>query len=381
MFKRIVLLLSLLISVSFVPSAFGQDDQRCFPETGQCISGRMREFWEQNGGLTVFGYPTTDLHAEEIEGKLVLVQWFERNRLELHPENQRPFDVLLGRLGVDRLAQQGIDWFSFPKGQPQDGCRYFSETQHKICGDFLNYFRSHGLDLGQADVSEGESLALFGMPISEATFESNPSDGQIYLIQHFERARFELHPEIGPNVVLLGLLGNEIRQAQAEAEAAPVVEEPAAPPPPPIQPQEVLDGYRKKMPNGYWTVSQDGLRISASGFQYVPKIKYSEAGDGYKYVVFNLEFVNDGYTGRSGNTAAFANTASFSLIDLDNRVHDIASATFSLDDYLDGGTVYQGTKVSGQLAFRIAKDSAPAIIVYDTTTLIHLDLRVAPHTQ
>src|SRR5262249_48773717 len=33
------------------------DDARCFPETGQCISGRFRSFWEENGGLAVFGYP------------------------------------------------------------------------------------------------------------------------------------------------------------------------------------------------------------------------------------------------------------------------------------------------------------------------------------
>src|SRR5262245_46208448 len=92
-----------------------QTGQRCFPETNQCISGRIREFWEQNGGLPVFGFPITDQHEETVEGKSYQVQWFERNRLELHPENARPYDVLLGRLGVDRLQQQGRDWFQFPK--------------------------------------------------------------------------------------------------------------------------------------------------------------------------------------------------------------------------------------------------------------------------
>lgn len=27
----------------------------CFAETGQCIRGRFREYWEQNGGFAVFG--------------------------------------------------------------------------------------------------------------------------------------------------------------------------------------------------------------------------------------------------------------------------------------------------------------------------------------
>lgn len=197
-------------------------DQRCFPETGQCISGRIREFWEQNGGLPVFGFPTTDQHEELVEGKPFQVQWFQRNRLELHPENQRPYDVLLGRLGVDRLVQQGRDWFGFPKGSEQPGCRHFTETGHTVCGAFLNYFRTHGLDLSQGGVTEAESLALFGLPLSEAADEVSPTDGKTYQTQHYERARMELHPENQPPFnVLLGLLGNEIRAGGTPAPAPP----------------------------------------------------------------------------------------------------------------------------------------------------------------
>ena len=36
-----------------------QPGQRCFAETSFCIAGRIRAFWEQNGGLRVFGFPTT----------------------------------------------------------------------------------------------------------------------------------------------------------------------------------------------------------------------------------------------------------------------------------------------------------------------------------
>jgi len=38
------------------------------------------------------------------------------------------------------------------------------------------------------------------------------SDGKVYLVQWFERARFEWHPEIqdAKYRVLLGLLGNEV---------------------------------------------------------------------------------------------------------------------------------------------------------------------------
>jgi hypothetical protein len=219
----------LLLILTLAPIASAQDDQRCFPETGQCISGRIRQFWEQNGGLPVFGFPTTNQHEELIEGRPFQVQWFERNRLELHPENTRPYDVLLGRLGVDRLAQQGRDWFTFPKGGEQAGCRFFAETGHAVCGAFLAYFRTHGLDLSQPGTSEAESLALFGLPISETAVETNAS-GAAVQTQWFERARFELHPENQPPYdVLLGLLGNEIRANMPTVRPSPPGQTPLPP--------------------------------------------------------------------------------------------------------------------------------------------------------
>jgi hypothetical protein len=101
---------------------------RCFDETGFCIDGRIRDYWEQNGGLSVFGLPISTQQTFIIEGQPIEAQWFERNRLELHPENAPPYDVLLGRLGVDVLAQQGRDWQTFPRDEAaQPGCRYFAE--------------------------------------------------------------------------------------------------------------------------------------------------------------------------------------------------------------------------------------------------------------
>ncbi len=196
-------------------AAQAQTDQRCFPETGFCISGRIRSFWEQNGGLAVFGFPTSPQQETLIEGRPIQAQQFERNRLELHPENTPPYDVLLGRLGVDRLAQQGRDWFTFPKADPA-APHFFAGTGHAIAPQFWASWSSHGLDLdGQRGVSEAESLALFGKPISEATLETNAS-GATVLAQWFERARFEHHPQnAAPYDVLLGLLGNEIRDGGA----------------------------------------------------------------------------------------------------------------------------------------------------------------------
>jgi uncharacterized lipoprotein YbaY len=209
------LLFLLTLSLAAPPALAAQERERCFAETGYCISGRIREYWEQNGGLAVFGLPLGPQQALTTEGGAIQAQWFERHRLELHPENPAPYDVLLGRLGVDRLAQQGRDWQSFPRPDPAEAgdaerCRLFSETGHVVCDAFLQAFRAYGLSFpGRAGVTYEESLALFGLPISAPMTET--IDGKEYTVQWFERARFELHPENQPPYnVLFGRLGAEL---------------------------------------------------------------------------------------------------------------------------------------------------------------------------
>jgi len=188
-----------------------QVGQRCFPETNLCISGRIRQFWEETGGLPIFGFPITSQHEETIENKVLQVQWFERNRLELHPEDPAPYDVLLGRLGATRLLQQDRNWQDFPKSSTRTDCRFFSQTGYNVCGDFLAAWRKNGLEFDKrSGKSEVESLALFGLPLSDAQIEML-SNGKLYTIQWFERARFEVHLEnAAPYNILLGLLGNEV---------------------------------------------------------------------------------------------------------------------------------------------------------------------------
>jgi hypothetical protein len=193
------------------PPAPAQGNCRFFPETNHQVCGRILEYWDQNGGLPVFGYPITSQVTEQVEGRSVQAQLFERNRLELHPENARPYDVLLGRLGAGSLGAQGRDWTVFAKADPS-AAHYFAETGHAIAPEFWGYWSSHGLEFdGRGGKSFNESLALFGLPLSGAAMETNPTDGKQYLTQHFERARFEFHPQNPePYKVLLGLLGREL---------------------------------------------------------------------------------------------------------------------------------------------------------------------------
>jgi hypothetical protein len=224
--QRMFVFVVLLAVLSFgVPVARAATAQRCFPETNQCIEGRIREYWEQNGGLPVFGFPIGGMEDVTIEGKSVRMQRFERNRLELHPANARPYDVLLGRLGADRLQQQGRNWYGFGKNGDTGGCQVFGETGHAVCGDILKMWKSNGLVLDRNKaVSTAESLALFGLPVSGLQTETL-SDGKEYQVQWFERARFELHPENpAPYNVLLGLLGNEVGEFDYSLDDKPLSE-------------------------------------------------------------------------------------------------------------------------------------------------------------
>lgn len=218
-------LLGLLLFTAVRPTA--AEDERCFSASGFCISGEVRQLWERGGGLRVFGYPLTPLQEELVEGRPTLVQWFERTRIEVHPDQPPPYRLQLGRLGAETLGRAGtISAYSGPE-TPRPDCRFFPETGRNLCGELLEAWRGAGLSLdGKRAVSEVESLALFGMPLTAAR-EETLADGRAYTVQWFERARLELHPELpAGSRVLLGLLGAELGP-RPSAEAQKGLERPA----------------------------------------------------------------------------------------------------------------------------------------------------------
>lgn len=179
-----------------------------FPETGHSLRGEFRAFWERSGGLPAFGYPLTGEFIQESkdDGQGYTVQYLERQRFEYHPENGgTPYAVLIGRMGAEALAAQGRDWQAFPQADPS-APHYFAQTGQAIGPEFWQYWRGHGLDLGDPGLSEREALALWGYPLSPPQMETLES-GETLLVQWFERARFEYHPgNPAPYKVLLGRL-------------------------------------------------------------------------------------------------------------------------------------------------------------------------------
>lgn len=72
-----------------------------YSQTGKCLSGDFLKFWNNNGGLPIFGYPMTN--ATDLDG--IWSQVMERWIFELHPENKgTPYYVEGRRVGADWLA-------------------------------------------------------------------------------------------------------------------------------------------------------------------------------------------------------------------------------------------------------------------------------------
>ena len=97
--RYLVALLAAIVTLGGLLSAAPADAaqrNRCFPETGHCVSGAILNYWERNGGLAVFGYPIDELRVETNEGWTGPTQWFQRDRLEDHGS----IGVLAGRLGA-----------------------------------------------------------------------------------------------------------------------------------------------------------------------------------------------------------------------------------------------------------------------------------------
>jgi len=207
MLRLTLSILVLLAALGLPPARHAAAQPRCFPEAapaiGDCIDGRIRAFWEAQGGLPVFGYPIGPAAQAQGPGGPITVQPFERARIEHHPQNPAPYDILLGRLGGDILNGRG-EPPAAPE-QPRAGCRFFPETGLNVCGAFAAAYARYGLDLGRPRIAPEESLALFGLPLT-APREETLSDGRRYTVQWFERARFEDHGAAG---VLFGLLGRE----------------------------------------------------------------------------------------------------------------------------------------------------------------------------
>jgi len=178
---RRFVLIGCVLALGFVsaPSFAQQPDPVCdqveyFAETGHIVCDQFLEFFRTRGGAEIFGYPITVAFTENDR----LVQYFQRVRMEYHPELLPRYRVQLGLLGTelapaDRKAP--IKASEIPKSNDPDR-RYFSQTGHTVQYSFLRFFNRKG------------GVDLFGYPVTEFYAENDR------VIQYFQRALMEWDP-------------------------------------------------------------------------------------------------------------------------------------------------------------------------------------------
>jgi hypothetical protein len=95
-----------------LPDYQPNDEFYFFDETGHTLANGFKKYWDEHGGVAVFGYPI----SEEYEEGDFIVQYFERARLEWHPENAgSDFEVLLGHLGREYADARNVDLDPFER--------------------------------------------------------------------------------------------------------------------------------------------------------------------------------------------------------------------------------------------------------------------------
>jgi hypothetical protein len=176
--------------------------EQYFPETGHTVRGEFLESFNARGGLRVFGFPIT----EEFALSGLTVQYFQRARLEWHPEQAAGNRVQLSLLGEEfgrRTPAQG------PSGPDTYLRRYFPETGHSAIYAFLNFFDKHG------------GVETFGYPITEYGTEA----GTGRIVQYFQRVKMEWHPELAPEqrVQLADLGSMHFDQLAAQGKVDPAL--------------------------------------------------------------------------------------------------------------------------------------------------------------
>jgi len=182
-YRLALILTCILLAAALVynPSLAQVGKSRYFPETNKTVSGEFLAKYESiRDPISMYGYPITEEYLAQ-EGSPVnglRVQYFQRARFEYHPDQptgQRvviaPLGTLLSELENPKQTQE----INLPTSS---ACRYFEQSGHRTCYSFLTFFDNNG------------GLKQFGLPVSPIMKLNDR------LVQYFEYARFEWHPNL-----------------------------------------------------------------------------------------------------------------------------------------------------------------------------------------
>ncbi len=173
-----------------------QEHSRWFAATGHTVDNTygFLSYWRDHGGEYLLGLPVTEVLDEDG----ITVQYFERARLEYHPELEGG-TILRGRIGADYARAL---WRTFQPAPvrpiDEEHERLFTATAYTLSEPFLSFWEAY------------DGLVSFGYPISTPLWEY--IGHQLLLVQYFERGRLEYDPSAGttPDAVRISPLGHDL---------------------------------------------------------------------------------------------------------------------------------------------------------------------------
>ncbi|MFN8474846.1 MAG: glycosyl hydrolase [Anaerolineae bacterium] len=155
-------------------------------DTGYTVSGAWLDFYQANGGLSIFGYPRSPVMVDPLDDKQC-VQYFQRAVLEWHPANPPAFRIqrrLLTEILTEPAAPatpadgpNTADSWYFPKGPQGLGHAVSNTAPDGTRTGFKAFFDKYGRE------------TTFGYPMEEPT-----QRGDLWT-QRFQAGIMEYHPE------------------------------------------------------------------------------------------------------------------------------------------------------------------------------------------
>lgn len=186
----ILITVMMLISISLgLRKAFAQSGGTSeeYSENGHCLTGEFLRFYHQSPNpQLLYGNPITDAYVDSTTE--IIVQYFEKVRFELHPEEPAGSRVKLSPLGYYMYEKN--EGTPLPVGENPTACRRFPSNEYQVCYAFRDFFEKYG------------GVDHFGEPLGNHELYGN------LIVQYFQNARFEWHQELPEDKkVLLSNLG------------------------------------------------------------------------------------------------------------------------------------------------------------------------------
>ncbi len=364
----------------------------CIPSDDQiCVRGDIQKFWQANNGIQLFGVPLDNESAHRFIHEAYHIQNFERARIEFRFSQPKPYNFQLGLIGREWLDRYNSELSPL---MPSDeatlqgthtSCVALPNAQYTVCGAFRTFYQGHGLTFDNlAFVTNAESLALFGLPLTPAMCWTR--NGQTYIVQLFERARFEYHIETPTKpLVMLGRINAELREnAPPQQTIVTLNDSFLVDTHVPLLPANIVTGFGYRMPTaGYWETSSQGIYIAASTFRYQETFYATPIAEKHRFVSMAILVKNQR---TAQEPAVYYDYRYINLIDTLGRRYAAVSTAIHLATPILGTTLNPAELYSGQIIFAIPDDAVPAQIecnfanldTYQSRFQQNLELRVWP---